>query len=40
MEHLTNFEFMLVGASIVAMCIGFKAFMRDIYSKNFKSKQE
>ena len=39
MEHLTNFELMLVGASIATFCFGFNAFIKFFNSKNFnKSK--
>lgn len=33
MEHLTNFELMLVGASIATFCFGFNAFIREILMK-------
>ena len=35
MEHLTNFELMLVGASIATVCFGFNAFIKNIYLRNF-----
>ena len=35
MEHLTNFELMLVGASITTFCFGFNAFIKNIYLRNF-----
>lgn len=35
MEHLTNFELMLVGASIATFCFGFNAFIKKIYLRNF-----
>jgi len=35
MEHLTNFELILVGASIATFCFGFNAFIKNIYLKNF-----
>ena len=30
MEHLTNFEVILVGASIATFCFGFRAFIKNI----------
>ena len=39
MEHLTNFELILVGASIVTYCFGFKAFIKNVYLKNFKTQK-
>lgn len=35
MEHLTNFELVLVGASVATFCIGFKAFIRNIFFGEF-----
>ena len=35
MEHLTNFELMLVGASIATFCFGFNAFVKNIWLRNF-----
>lgn len=35
MEHLTNFELMLVGASIATFCFGFNTFIKNIYLRNF-----
>ncbi len=37
MEHLTSFELILVGASIVTFCCGFKAFFRNIFLGEFNS---
>lgn len=35
MEHLTNFELILVGASIATFCFGFNAFWKNIFLRNF-----
>ena len=35
MGHLTEFELILVGASIATFCFGFNAFIKNIYLKNF-----
>ena len=37
MEHLTNFELVLVGASIATFCFGFNAFIKNIYLRTFNS---
>ena len=37
MEHLTNFELILVGASIATFCFGFNAFVKNIWLKGFKT---
>lgn len=37
MEHLTNFELVLVGACIATICFGFNAFVKNIYLGGFKS---
>ena len=37
MEHLTNFELILVGASIATFCFGFNAFMKNIFLRNFNT---
>ena len=36
MGHLTEFELILVGASIATFCFGFNAFWKNIYLKGFK----
>lgn len=36
MGHLTEFELILVGASIATFCFGFNAFIKNIYLKGFK----
>ena len=36
MGHLTEFELILVGASIATFCFGFSAFWKNIYLKGFK----
>lgn len=33
MGHLTDFELILVGASIATFCFGFSAFIKNIYLK-------
>jgi len=33
MEHLTDFELILVGVCITLFCFGFNAFIRNIYLK-------
>lgn len=33
MDHLTNFELVLVGASIATFCFGFSAFIKNVYLK-------
>lgn len=38
MEHLTNFELLLVGASIATFCFGFRAFIKNIISGELKPK--
>lgn len=40
MEHLTNFELILVGASIATFCFGFSAFWKNIYLKNFNPTKQ
>ncbi len=37
MEHLTNFELILVGASLATFCFGFNAFIKNEYLRNFKT---
>ena len=37
MEHLTDFELIIVGASVVIFCLGFNAFIKNVYLKNFKT---
>ena len=39
MGHLTDFEFILVGASIATYCFGFNAFIKNVYLKNFKTRK-
>ena len=39
MGHLTNFELILVGASIATFCFGFNAFIKNVYLKNFKTSK-
>lgn len=39
MEHLTNFELILVGACIATFCFGFKDFVKDILFQNFNKKE-
>ena len=39
MEYLTNFELVLVGASIATFCFGFSAFVKNIYLGGFKSSK-
>ena len=36
MEHLTNFELILVGASIATFCFGFNSFVKNIILHNSK----
>ena len=36
MEYLTNFELVLVGASIATFCFGFSAFVKNIFLGGFK----
>ena len=36
MEHLTNFELVLTGASIATFCFGFNAFVKNVWLKGFK----
>ena len=38
MEHLTNFELILVGASIATFCFGFNAFVKSEMEKMLKSR--
>lgn len=40
MEHLTDFELVLVGASIATFCFGFKAFIKNVYLHNFKTSKQ
>ena len=35
MEHLTDFELILVGASIATFCFGFNAFVKNILLGDF-----
>ena len=37
MEHLTNFELILVGASIATFCFGFNAFVKNVFLQNFNT---
>ena len=37
MEHLTNFELILVGASIATFCFGFNAFGKNVFLRNFNT---
>ena len=37
MEHLTNFELIIVGASVVIFCFGFHAYIKNVYLKSFKT---
>ena len=37
MEHLTDFEMLLVGVSIATFCFGFNAFIKNVYLRNFKT---
>ena len=37
MEHLTDFELLLVGASIATFCFAFNAFIKNVYLRNFKT---
>ena len=37
MEHLTNFELIIVGASVVIFCFGFNAFIKNVYLRSFKT---
>lgn len=37
MEHLTDFELIIVGASVVIFCLGFNAFIKNVYLKSFKT---
>ena len=36
MEHLTNFELVLVGVCIAIFCFGFNAFVKNIFLGGFK----
>lgn len=36
MEHLTNFELVLTGASIATFCFGFNTFVKNVWLKGFK----
>ena len=37
MEHLTNFELILVGASIATFCFGFHTFVKNVFLQNFNT---
>ena len=37
MEHLTNFELILVGVCITLFCFGFNAFIKNVYLRNFNT---
>ena len=39
MGHLTDFELILVDASIATYCFGFNAFIKNVYLKNFKTRK-
>ena len=39
MGHLTDFELILVGASIATFCFGFSVFIKNIYLKNFDTSK-
>ena len=39
MGHLTDFELILVGASIATFCFGFNAFIKNVYLKSFKTSK-
>ncbi len=40
MEHLTDFELLLVGASIATFCFGFNTFVKEIFFKGTKSSKQ
>ena len=40
MEHLTDFELILVGASVATYCFGFNTFIKNVYLKNFKTTKK
>lgn len=40
MEHLTNFELILVGASVTTFCYGFSAFIKEICLRNHKTSKQ
>ena len=40
MGHLTNFEFVLVGASIATFCFGFHAFVKNVFLQNFNRTKQ
>lgn len=40
MEHLTDFELLLTGASIATFCFGFNAFVKNIYFKNLNTSKQ
>lgn len=39
MEHLTNFELLLVGACIATFCFGFSAFIKDVLFTQFNNEK-
>ncbi len=39
MEHLTNFELVLTGASIATFFFGFRAYIKNVYLRNFKTSK-
>lgn len=39
MEHLTNFELILIGACIATFCFGFSAFVKDVLLQNFNRSE-
>ena len=39
MEHLTDFELILVGVCITLFCFGFNAFIKDVFLQNFNTHE-
>ena len=40
MDYLTDFELLLVGASIATFCFGFNAFVKNIWLNNIKTTKQ
>lgn len=38
MGHLTDFELVLLGASVATFCFGFRAFIKNIFTGELKPK--
>lgn len=39
MEHLTDFELILVGVCITLFSFGFNAFIKNVYLRNFNTSK-